>query len=81
MRNPVTITPDGETTSTLHYFCLKLHHFAFRMTSIDTHFLILIPSRMRFGKTLSNFCAELATFHRNAELKGLKNLQNTPLPN
>ena len=52
MRTPVPLTPDGETTSTLHYFCLKLHHFASRMTPIDTHFFILIPSKTRFAKAL-----------------------------
>ena len=71
MRTPVPITPDGETTSTLHYFWLELHHFAFRMTPIDTHFFIPIPSKTRFCKTLSNFSSKLATFQFLPAAKGL----------
>ena len=71
MHTPVLLTPDGETTSSLHHFCLKLHHFASQMTPIDTHFFILIPSKTRC-KTLSNLCAKLATFHGKSGAKGLK---------
>ena len=36
MLTTLPLSPDGETTSTLHYFCIKLHHFAYRTTPIDT---------------------------------------------
>jgi len=72
---PVPLTPDGETTSTPHYFCLKLHHFAFRMTPIDTHSFISIPSKTRFCKTLSDFCAKFATFQNHSTVKGLIQLR------
>jgi len=71
MRTPVLLTPGGDTTSTLHYFCLKLHHFTSQMTPIDTHFFIPIPSKTRFCKTLSDFCAKLATFQNHSAAKGL----------
>jgi len=71
MRTRVLLTPDGETTSTLHYFCLKLHHFTSQMTPIGTHFFIPIPSKTRFCKTLSDFCAKLATFQNHSAAKGL----------
>ena len=71
MLTTLPLSPDGEITSTLHYFCIKLHHFASRMTPIDTHFYIPIPSKTRFGKTLSNLCSKLATFHGNPVAKGL----------
>ena len=72
MRTPVPLTSDGETTSTLHHFCLKLHHFAFRMTPIDTHFFIPNTSKTRFCKTVLNFPAKLATFQLKPAAKGLK---------
>jgi len=64
MRTNVLLNPDGETTSTLHYFCIKLHHFAYRMTPIGTHSFISNPRKTRFCKTLSNLCAKLATFQK-----------------
>ena len=51
---PVPLTPEGETTSTPHFY-LKLHHFTFRMTPSDTHSFISIQSQTRFCKTLSDF--------------------------
>ena len=71
MRTPVLLNPDGEITSTLHYFSLKLHHLASRMIPIDTHFFIPIPSKTRFCKTLSDFCAKLAIFQNQPAPKGL----------
>ena len=71
MCTPVPNPTDGESPSTLHYFCLKLHHFTFRMTPIDTHFFIPIPSKKRICKTLSNFSSKLATFQFLPAAKGL----------
>ena len=70
-RTPVLLNPDGEITSTLHYFSLKLHHLASRMTPIDTHSFTPIPSKTRFCKTLSNLCEKLVIFQNNSVLKGL----------
>ena len=66
MLTTLPLSPDGEITSTLHYFCIKLHHFASRMTPIDTHFFIPIPSKTRFCKTLSNLCAKLVIFQNDS---------------
>jgi len=74
MRTTLPLTPDGETTSTLYYFCIKLRHFASRMTPIDTHSFIPIPSKTRFCNTLSNLCAKLVIFQKNSVPKGLKML-------
>ena len=71
MRTFVPLTSDGEITSSLHYFSLNLHHFTSRMTPMDTHFFIPIPSKTRFCKTLSNFSSKLATFQFLPAAKGL----------
>ena len=61
-------TPDGETTSTLHYFSVRLHDGTYRMTPMDTHSFIPIPSKTCFCKTLSNLGAKLATFQNHSSL-------------
>ena len=64
MHTPVRLTSDGETTSTLHYFPLKPHHFASRMTPIVTHFFHFDSQvgRLFANPYESNVCAKLATF-------------------
>jgi len=76
MRTPVRLTSDGETTSTLHYFSLKLHHFASRMIPIDTHFFIPIPSKTIFAKPYQIFVQNLLFFKMAvaAAAKGLRNV-------
>ena len=76
MRTPVRLTSDGETTSTLHYFPLKLHHFASRMIPIDTHLFIPIPfpSKMIFAKPYPIFVQNLLYFKMAAAAKGLRNV-------